>query len=464
MGYGWGTPERARGSNHIRFLLSNASVRLTTNTPIAYITNEVFFEVQEPLYLVLMPDESMKNPVGEVATNFRDKTVNWWRKWVGTLTIPFEWQPQVIRACITLKMNTFEETGAIVTAMTTSIPISANGIRYDSRYCWLRDSYFTALVLNQLGATSSIESFLHYLSNIVADFCERDEKRIQPVYGISLENRIPEREMHRLPGYRAMGPVKLGNAESETLQNDVYGSVIWALAGLFFDQRLEVPGDEGLYMELEQVGYKALEVYDKPDRGADCIVDRPLNIHTFSSIMCWTAVDRLAKIAENLKKFDRQNFWRLKANELHEVIMQKGWNEELKTFTSTWGGSDVDPLFLYLPQIGFVKHTTPQLLSTLSFIERTLLKNGYICRTPTDTSGHLPSTFLYISVIALLGRVNEARYLFENMLASLTHSGLLSEYIDINTKELWGNFPHSSALVGLIFCAISLSKSWKDAF
>jgi len=303
-GYGWGTPEKTRGSNHIRYLLSNSTVRLTTNAPISYIIDEVCFEIDEPVFLILMPDESLKQPVNEIGISFRDQTLTYWRKWIRTLTIPFEWQDLVLRACITLKLHCFEETGGLVKALTTSIPYSPKGGAYDFRYCWLRDSTGMVDALNQLGATDIMESFLRFLFNVVAAFSDSrsSTKYIQPVFGISLETRLPERELHRLSGYRGLGPVRLGHADSESVQNDVYGSILLSCAHLFFDRRVAQMGDQQLFKRLEEVGYKAFSVYDKvdlsPRRGIPAV-------HTRSAVLCWAAVDRLAEIAKHLDLTDR---------------------------------------------------------------------------------------------------------------------------------------------------------------
>jgi len=218
FGYGWGAPEKTRGSNHVRYLLSNMTIRLTTNAPISYAVDEVLFEIDEAIYLILMPDESLKAPIGELATSYLQKTLSYWGNFTRNLSIPFEWQDEVIRAAITLKMGNFEETGAIVAAMTTSIPSSITGNNWDYRYCWLREANWVVSALNQLGATSTLEGYLRFLSNVLAAFRANDEDAaIRPVYGISLETRLFEREMHRLPGYRGIGPVRLGNRDVEVL-------------------------------------------------------------------------------------------------------------------------------------------------------------------------------------------------------------------------------------------------------
>lgn len=463
FGYGWGTPEKTRGSNHIRYLLSTMTIRLTTNAPISYIADEVNFEITEPLYLVLMPDESMKSSLEETSNTFLKKTLDYWKGWVKSLTIPFEWQEPVIRACITLRLNSFEETGAVIAAMTTSIPQGPNGGRWDYRYCWLRDSYWVVRVLNELGATDILENYLRFISNIVSDFTEHaGQKRIQPVYGISLETRLHEREMHRLAGYRGMGPVCLGNRDAESIQHDVFGSLILALTQTFFDRRLETQGTEVLFEDLQIMGNTAIEVFDKPDAGPRGGKTAHA-IHTFSSVMCWAACDRLARIAEKIKS-GKADHWKKSADTIKSKIMENAWNSSMNSFVNTWGGDEVDAYLLLLPQIGFIEAKNEKFLSTLQVLEKSLKRGKHIVCFPSETIAHNPATFWYIDVLASVGRIEEARSLFEYMLNVLNHVGILSETMDSSTNELWGNFPQSTAMVGLINCAVRLSKPWKGAF
>lgn len=466
FGYGWGTPEKTRGSNHVRYLLSTTTIRLTTNAPISYIVDEVFFEITEPLYLVLMPDESMRSSIEETSNIFLNNTLKYWKKWIQSLTIPFEWQEEVIRACITLKLNHFEESGAIVAAQTTSIPHSPNGHNFDYRYCWLRDSYWVVKVLNELGATDTLANYLKFLSNIVSDLGDVNndaEKHLQPVYGISLENRLHEREMHRLTGYRGMGPVVLGNRDAESIQHDVYGAVILALTQMFFDKRLDNQGTELLFKQLEELGEKAIKVHDQPDSGPSGPKQLPA-VHTFSSAMCWAACDRLEKIASSLKLEERAKYWNENSKMIQTTTLSKSWNSQLNSFTSVWGGNEVDSFLLLLPSIGFISASDKQFLSTLDRIEKKLRKGDYILNYVDDKTANNSATFWFINCLASVGREKEAREMYGTMLKSLNHTSILSESIDPFTKELWGNFPQSIAMVGLIYGANRLSKPWQGAF
>src|SRR5213076_137538 len=185
--------------------------------------------------------------VADVGGHFLEDTAAYWREWVRSLAIPFEWQDAVIRAAITLQLNVFEDTGAIVAAVTTSVPEAAgSGRNWDYRFCWLRDAYFVINALNRLGATQTMERYLAYILNIVADG-NAPPALLQPLYGITGHTSVEERIVESLPGYRGMGPVRVGNEAFKQVQHDVYGAAILAATHVFFDRRLVRRGDEVLF-------------------------------------------------------------------------------------------------------------------------------------------------------------------------------------------------------------------------
>src|SRR5208283_1081301 len=223
------------------------------------------------------------------------------------LAIPFEFQDAVIRAAVTLKLCTYEPTGAIVAALTTSIPEGPGTQRnWDYRFCWLRDSYFVVRALNRLAAVRKMENYFRWLMNIVASL---HETSIQPVYGIGLESDLSERIIPDLPGYRGMGPVRVGNQAYEHSQHDNCGNVILGVTQMFLDRRLLSPPGHEDFLRLEELGRKALQLFDKPDAGMWEYRTRA-SIHTTSSLMCWTAADRLARIAGHIGETQRAGEWR----------------------------------------------------------------------------------------------------------------------------------------------------------
>ncbi|NQV20737.1 MAG: glycoside hydrolase family 15 protein, partial [Rhodospirillales bacterium] len=282
--YGAAKPEFTRGSNHIRYVMPDLALRCTTSGSVSYLQDEIPFMLDEPITMLIGADEPLASPILDAGRDFLEHTIDYWQNWSRFLSVPFEWQKAVIRAAITLKLCNFEETGAIIAAMTTSIPEAPDsGRNWDYRYCWLRDGYFVVQALNRLGATKTMEGYIQYVTNIVA---RTDGGRLQPVYGVALNQRLVEHEVDTLPGYRGMGPVRYGNQAYEHIQNDVYGSVILAATQTFFDERLTRQGDVSLFERLEAVGERCVELYDKPDAGLWELRTKA-RVHTYSSVMCW---------------------------------------------------------------------------------------------------------------------------------------------------------------------------------
>jgi GH15 family glucan-1,4-alpha-glucosidase len=463
------TPSAVPGSNHIRYLAAGSAVRVTTDAPVTYIAEEKWFALHAPVTLVLGPDEQLSASVPELGESFYARTEDYWIEWVRYLSVPFEWQDAVIRAAIALKLCNFEETGGIVAALTTSIPEAPNSARnWDYRYCWLRDAYFVVHALNRLNATRTMEDFIRYITNVAATEVDGN---LKPVYRIVPGENLPESVVPDLPGYRGMGPVRIGNLAETQTQNDVYGSVVLAAAQMFFDRRLRHPGDAGLFRRLEAVGAKAISVAFKPDAGLwEYRGGNFLAVHTHSSVMCWAACDRLARIARVLDLADRRDFWRAESDRIRGEILKRAWNPQLNSFTASFGGDDVDASLLLLQEIGFVAADDPRFLGTLGHIERTLRRGDYLMRYVGQDDFGVPSTafavctFWYIDALAAVGRMDEARRIFEAMLARRNRLGYLAEDIDPASGELWGNFPQTYSMVGLIISAMRLSKSWEEAF
>jgi GH15 family glucan-1,4-alpha-glucosidase len=455
------------GSHHVRYLSPGWTMRLTTDASLTMLLQELPFFLDDSITLIFGADETIPSAIGELARRFLDETAAYWHEWVRDLGIPFEWQDEVIRAAITLKLNTFDDTGAIIAAMTTSIPEAANTVRnWDYRFCWLRDSYFVVNALNRLGATKTMERYLGYLTNIST---AAPGGRLQPVYGIDGKARLEEQIVETLPGYRGMGPVRRGNQAFEQVQHDVYGSAILAVTHIFFDRRLLRCGDVALFQRLEPLGETALQVYDQPDAGL-WELRGTARVHTFSSVMCWAACDRLALIAQRLGLQERAAYWRSHADQMYTAIYRRAWNEEKQSFTASFEGDSMDASLLLLHDVGFLSADDPCFASTVVAIEKELKRGDYIYRyIEADDFGEpenafIVCTFWYIHALAALGRLDEARTLFENLLSKRNRLGLLAEHIDPRTGEQWGNFVQTYSMVGLINSAIRLSQRWDAAF
>lgn len=465
----WGRrrPDRTRGSNHVRYLLEDQVVRLTTTVPAEFIDREITFVLDRPHVLVLGPDEAIVEELMEFERRSRECTHDYWTTWTRGLALPFEWQDVVVRSAITLKLCAYEQSGGIVAALTTSVPeYGSPGRNWDYRFCWLRDAFFSVQALNRLGATAVMENFMGWVKNVVA---RSPSGYLQPLYGLTFESRLEEREVKELPGYRDLGPVRVGNGAYSQVQNDSYGSVVLALAQSFWDTRLTHRGDHHLFAMLEPLGEQAMRRWNEPDAGVWEYRGRQ-SVHTHSAVMCWAACDRLARIADHLGLADRAAKWRASADFIHGGIVNEAWNEELNSFTSCFGGKDVDASLLLLADLGFVAPRDPMALGTLAEVERRLRHGNHLYRyAGEDDFGEPESAFnictLWLAeTLARVGREEEAREVFASVLAVRNDVGLLSEGVELETGELWGNFPQTYSMVGLIRCARRLSKSWEDAF
>ena len=467
QGYGRERMPMKRGSNHITYEGDYVSLRVTSNAGMTALIEEGAFFLDHPVTVLLGPDETVDESVVEIGRRMLEATVDYWRTWVRALAIPFEWQDAVIRAAISLKLNVFEDTGAIIAAVTTSIPEApGTGRNWDYRYCWIRDAYFVVNALNQLGATRIMERYLGFTLNIIAGV---EDKRLKPLYTISGLDVPEEIVAEHLDGYRGLGPVRIGNQAFHQVQHDVYGAAILAAPHVFFDQRLITRGDPDLFARLEVLGERAAEFFDKPDAGLWELRGMQ-RVHTFSSVMCWAGCDRLARIAQHIGLGDRAKHWRSTADSMREVILERSWNGRLGSFVASMDGDTLDASLLRLHDVGFIAADDPRFLGTVAAVERDLRHGDFVYRYSEEDDFGVPQnafivcTFWYINALAATGRREEARRLFDKILSSRNRHGLFAEDIDTETKELWGNFVQTYSMVGVIDSAARLSKRWEDVY
>ncbi len=461
----WGDPAvlTTAGSNHIRYLLDGMQLRLSTNAPVGLMMDERCFRVERPLHFFLGPDESFAGNLTTTVEEMLGYTTYHWQNWARGLATPFEWQDVVIRSAITLKLCQHEETGAIVAALTTSIPEHADsGRNWDYRYCWIRDAYYTVQALNRVGALDVLEGYLAYLRNIVD---QAKGGHIQPLYGVQGESVLIESEAPRLAGYRGMGPVRVGNLAYEQVQHDAYGQIVLSNVQAFFDQRLFRMAGREDFEALARVGERAVELFDKPDAGLWELRTRQ-SVHTYSAAMCWAACDRLANAAERLGLEGDRALWQERADRMRKAIEEAAWRPETNRMSATFSGDDLDASLIQLLDMRFMSPDDDRFRGTLAAVEEGLRRGSHMLRYATEDDFGLPETafnvctFWLIEALHFTGRDADARALFAEMLDRRTAAGLLSEDIDPVTGELWGNYPQTYSLVGMINCAVLLSKPW----
>jgi GH15 family glucan-1,4-alpha-glucosidase len=461
----WGAeaPLVTRGSHHVRFVLSAFTLRLNTSVPITYVLDGTWFALDREMSLFLGPDETMTGSIDETAREFEDQTSLHWRHWTHRLALPLEWQDAVIRAAITLKLCQYEETGAIVAAMTTSLPEAPNsGRNWDYRFCWLRDAFFVVRALNGLSEVGTMEKYLGWLTNVLH---AEAGGHVQPLYGIGLERQLTESVVPHAAGYRGMGPVRVGNQAHEHFQHDTYGNIILAAAQSFHDHRLFRRGDASDFAALEAMGEQAWRLHDQPDAGIWELRTRA-RIHTSSSLMCWAACDRLAHIAVQVGAAERAAFWRERAAVVRGKILRHAWNEKRQAYVESFGGSELDASVLLMGEVGFLPPGDPRFISTVEAMESTLCDGHFMRRYEAADDFGRPETtfnicsFWRVDALARIGRREEAREAFEALLARRNPAGILSEDMNPATGELWGNFPQTYSMVGIIHGALRLSAPW----
>lgn len=467
--YGEMHPAPSIGSNHLRYAGPEFTLRATTDLPVNHILHEHGFTLGRPGTLVLSADEPLNQAPEALSNQFLAETLGYWETWVASLNVPFDWQDAVIRAAITLKLCSFDDTGGIVAALTTSIPEApGSGRNWDYRFCWLRDSMFTISALNRLSAMRTMENYLTFVLDNVTGSGPRELPPLFPIApGVDLDEFIAP----ALSGYGdGDGPVRVGNGAASQRQNDAYGAIILSLTQLYFDRRLQARGDMALYEQLCLLGDVAERVALEPDAGP-WEFRGMARVHSFSAAMCWAALSRLAMIAATLGLEAEAAHWTLRAQNLrteimHRIVTKEGW------LSGVLDQEVADASVLILSSIGFIESSSPEFSATLDMVERRLMHGGFVMRYDDPDDFGLPETafllcsFWYVNALALAGRRAKAMELFERILAVRNHVGLLSEDVaptkDGKTGRLWGNFPQTYSHVGLILCAMRLSRGWEE--
>ncbi|MCM2278653.1 MAG: glycoside hydrolase family 15 protein [Oligoflexia bacterium] len=467
MDYGRLAPETSMTGEGIVFRGNGTRIFFHTDIPASYVIQGEPFELAGDYYCVLSHGEPFHRPLKFGCEEFFERTLSYWRTWVKHCSIPFEYQDAVIRSALALKLHIFEDTGAIIAATTTSLPESLeDGRTWDYRYCWLRDAYFVINALNQLGHFEEMERFIQFLHNIAVT---EPGGRLQPVYGIGGERVLEERELPWLPGFKGAGPVRVGNAAYLQPQFDVYGEMVLAVTPLFFDQRLDRIDLNRAFENVVKLVDKAIACFAETDSGIwEFRTER--KHYLFSKLMCWAAVDRGIKIAEKLGKSAAFPGWLETREKMRSVVESRGWNPALGFYTQALDGEHADASNLLMHAVNFHSPDSERFRGMVEKYERLLMRNGMVFRYLNADDFGTPKhafticSFWMIDALAAIGRVADAKVLFERVLASANHVGLLSEDIDPVSGELWGNFPQVYSHVGVINSAFRLSKSWSEAF
>jgi GH15 family glucan-1,4-alpha-glucosidase len=400
-------------------------------------------------------------PPVEDAESALARTEDWWRAWAGRCTYEGPYRDAVLTSLLVLKAMTFETTGALVAAPTTSLPEDLGGIRnWDYRFCWLRDSVLALEALLATGYTEEALAFRNYLLRVGTS----DPQALQIMYGIGGERRLTEFELAELPGYEGSKPVRIGNAASEQFQLDVYGEVI----GVGFLTTTAV-GDveERLWPRWRSAVEHVETIWREPDDGI-WESRGPRRHYTYSKVMAWVVFDRAVRLAEQFGLEAPLERWKQTRDEIHREVCERGYDHERRTFTQYYGSQELDASVLNIPLVEFLPGTDERVTATIDAIWRELGRDGFVSRYSTthtqdglsgDEGQFLACSFWLVSALAQNGRVEEARALFERLLALANDLGLLAEEYDVPRRRQVGNFPQAFSHLTLIGAATAIAAA-----
>lgn len=450
---------RNRGSNHIQFDNARIKVRLTTNMPISHFYDDIPHVLSAPIYLILTVGNVFESSIENTAEDFLKRTQSYWQKWIKRASIPSFYQQEVIRSALVLKLHQYEDTGAIIAASTTSLPEFPNsGRNWDYRYCWLRDSYYVLTSLSHIGHFEEMEKYASFIANIT----QTDHGRLQPLYSIMGQHALTESTLDHLTGYLDNKPIRIGNQAYEHIQNDVYGQALIALLPLFTDYRFRFQNIGFAKSWTTFILDKIKSTIDEKDAGIWEFRNFE-NRHCYSNLFQWAGATAALKIAHQYGFEDMK--------EEAEILRQKAakhiedcYDADHQVYKNAVGSDNLDASTLQLIMMGYLDPNSAKAKDHLNSLEKELKgEKGLFYRyLHKDDFGKPKSTFLvcafwYVEALACVGRVEEAREVFKELLSFGNHLMLFSEDINDSDGSQWGNFPQAYSHVGLVNAAYRIA-------
>jgi GH15 family glucan-1,4-alpha-glucosidase len=440
--------------------------RLSTTLPLELTDGEMRSEFElvegarERLTLTWHLSYEQTPPV-EDADSALARTTAWWRDWSAKCNYEGPYRDQVLTSLMVLKAMTDETTGAVVAAPTTSLPEDIGGVRnWDYRYCWLRDSVLTLQALLETDYTEEALNFRDFLLRVGTG----DPSKLQIMYGVGGERRLTEFELDHLPGYEGSKPVRVGNAASEQFQLDVYGEVIGV-----FSIGAEALGrvEPELWPRWRTIVEYLEKIWREPDDGI-WESRGPRRHYTYSKVMAWVVFDRAVRLVKEFGLEAPVDRWRTTRDEIHREVCEHGYDSERRTFTQYYGSKELDASVLNIPLVGFLPGTDERVVGTIDAVQSELGHDGFVSRySTTDTDDGLPGgegqflacSFWLVSALALAERVDQARSLFERLIALANDLGLLAEEYDVARQRQVGNFPQAFSHLTLIGAAHAIAAA-----
>ena len=455
-----------RGNSHLRFDVRGDHLRLTTSMPLTYLGEESAFPLRDKTYFALTWGAGLEDDLTQVSERFLHQTIEYWHQWVKHCSVPTLFQREVIRSALALKLHVFEDTGAILAALTTSLPEEVENERnWDYRFCWLRDSYFVLSAFHNLGQFEEMEGFIKFLLNI-AQKREHNNSQLAPVYTLSAGLPLPERVQERWRGYSGSKPVRSNNQAAEHVQNDVYGEMVLTLSPIFFDERFQGLRTREHEELLAHLGQLCVDTISVPDAGLWEVRDG-WQEHTFSNLMCWAGLERIERIRRRGYLKDLP-FDPVEERDRAEAAVRTAIKDGVLFNGPT--DQSLDSALSLLSVFRFPEHELS--VRTIDAIRKGLAadegRGDFLYRyIRQDDFGRPHSAFMICSFwiaqgLAKLGRQEEARAMLERLLPAANDLGLYAEHFEPGQKIQLGNFPQAYSHVGLINAAFDTSPPWSE--
>jgi len=423
------------------------------------IINGDEIELTKDHFLTVSYNEKLTGPCLDNTLLEYQKTKVYWLNWCSKTPSFSSYNSSILRSAMTLKLLTFEKTGAVLAAATTSLPETIGEVRnWDYRFCWIRDASMVIKVIAKLGHVRIVKNFINYIIDLVPD---KNEK-LQIMYGISGEKNLTEKTLDHLSGYEGSRPVRIGNAAYTQKQNDIYGilmDVIHYQIERFSEQNDEY---EKLWTIVKSTVWVVENNWKHPDKGIWEFRHEDRHF-TFSKLLCWVAVDRAIKISQLIGVDKSVQKWEALREDIYDDIMTNAWSEKMQAFTQSYQSDHLDASVLLMEYYGFIDARDPKYVKTVHAIEKELMHEGLLFRYKNEDDFGLPSssftvcTFWFINSLYKIGETEKSKKLFDELLSYGNHLGLFSEDIDFSSKRLLGNFPQAYSHLALIDTAMNFN-------
>lgn len=439
------------------------SLFLYSNGSYNDLVNKKFQSLDKIRFFCISYNEKLTIPkLSDSLLDF-ERTKVYWFNWCSKTPIFEKYNNEILRSAMTLKLMTYDKTGAILAAITTSLPETIGEVRnWDYRFCWIRDASMVIRVISKLGHKRIVKNFIDFIVELIPDKAQK----LQIMYGINGEQRLTEEFLDHLSGYKNSKPVRIGNAAYSQKQNDIYGILMDAIHAEIKEVKSDFKRTEEIWSIVKGIVWVVKNNWMKPDKGIWEFRSEDLHF-TFSKVLCWVAIDRAIKVAKIVGKEDAVKKWNPIKIAIKKDIETNAWNEKVRAYTQSYGSDYLDASVLLIEQYGFVDANEDRFISTVNVIEKELAYDGLLYRYKNKDDFGLPTssftvcTFWFIKSLIKIGQFEKAKRYFENLLNYSNHLGLFSEDIDFKTKRLLGNFPQAYSHLALIDTALAFNFSNK---